>query len=111
MMQKAGKPVFCGYPISVHRSAFGWIPVPIVMISNGDGPTALLISGNHGGEYEGQIALSKFCRKLQVEDIRGRLIILTMTNYPAAKTGTRSSPIDGGNLNRTFTGAWAHPPK
>ena len=38
-------------PYSVHRSAYGWIPVPIVQLKNGDGPTALLISGNHGDEY------------------------------------------------------------
>lgn len=50
---------FLRLPHSVHRSAYGWIPIPIVMIKNGDGPTALLISGNHGDEYEGQVALTK----------------------------------------------------
>jgi predicted deacylase len=95
---------FLRLPHSVHRSAYGWIPVPIVMIKNGAGPTTLLISGNHGDEFEAQIALSKLCRELSVEDIRGRLIILTMANYPAALASLRTSPIDGGNLNRTFPG-------
>ena len=95
---------FLRLPHSVHRSAYGWIPVPIVMIQNGKGPTVLLLAGNHGDEYEGQIALSKLCRELEPNDIRGRLIILTMANYPAAAAGTRTSPIDDGNLNRTFPG-------
>jgi hypothetical protein len=50
---------FLRLPYSVHRSAYGWIPVPIVMFKNGAGPTALMMSGNHGDEYEGQIALTK----------------------------------------------------
>ncbi len=95
---------FLRLPHSVHRSAYGWIPVPVVSIRNGEGSTVLLISGNHGDEYEGQIALTKLCRELAPEDIRGRLIILTMANYPAAKAGLRTSPIDDGNLNRTFPG-------
>jgi len=95
---------FLRLPHSVHRSAYGWLPVPIVMLKNGDGPTALLIAGNHGDEYEGQVALSKLCQRLQPEDIRGRLMIMTMANYPAAHAGLRTSPIDDGNLNRTFPG-------
>jgi len=95
---------FLRLPHSVHRSAYGWIPIPIVTIRNGEGPTALLIAGNHGDEYEGQVALTKLCRELTSEDIRGRLIILTMANYPAALAGSRTSPIDGGNLNRAFPG-------
>ncbi len=95
---------FLRLPHSVHRSAYGWIPVPIVVIQNGKGPTTLLIAGNHGDEYEGQIALTKLCRELEQKDIRGRLIILTMANYPAAQAGTRTSPIDDGNLNRIFPG-------
>jgi uncharacterized protein len=91
-------------PHSVHRSAYGRLLIPAVMIKNGTGPTALLMAGNHGDEYEAQIALSKLCRQLEAANIRGRLLILTMANFPAAQAGTRTSPIDGGNLNRTFPG-------
>ena len=31
--------------------------IPISMVKNGKGPTALLTGGNHGDEYEGPIAL------------------------------------------------------
>ena len=68
----------CDYvrlPHSVHRSAYGWLPIPIVCINNGEGPTVLLMSGTHGDEYEGQVALTKLIRLLEPEDINGRLII------------------------------------
>ncbi len=91
-------------PHSVHRSAYGRILMPIVMLSNGDGPTTLLMAGNHGDEYEGQIALGKLSRELEANDIRGRLLILPMANFPAAQAGTRTSPLDDGNLNRAFPG-------
>ena len=97
----------CGYlqvPHSVHRSAYGRILIPIVMFNNGKGPTVLLMAGNHGDEYEAQIALTKLVRELNIEDIQGRLIIMPMANTPAALAGTRTSPLDGGNLNRIFPG-------
>jgi len=95
---------FLRVPHSVHRSAYGWIPVPIVAIRNGEGPTVLFISGNHGDEYEGQIALARLAREVSPEAVCGRIIVLTMANFPAAHAGLRTSPIDAGNLNRTFPG-------
>ena len=91
-------------PHSVHRSAYGWIPIPIVQIKNGNGPTLLLMAGNHGDEYEGQVAVMRLAKELQPEMIHGRVILLPMANFPAAKAGHRTSPIDGGNLNRSFPG-------
>ena len=89
---------------SVHRSAYGFIPIPIVVLKNGDGPTALLVSGTHGDEYEGQVALCNLVRSLDPARISGRVIILPAANFPAALAGTRTSPIDEGNLNRLFPG-------
>ncbi len=97
-------------PHSVHRSAYGWLPVPIVSIKNGHGPTALLMGGNHGDEYEGQVALSNLSRSLEAKDIKGQLIILPAANTPAAQAGLRTSPIDEGNLNRSFLGIANGPP-
>ena len=91
-------------PHSVDDSAYGWIGVPIVTINGAPGPTALLMAGNHGDEYEGQIALTRLCQTLEPDDIVGRLLILPMANPPAAEAGKRCSPIDGGNLNRSFPG-------
>lgn len=95
---------FLRVPHSVHQSAYGWIGVPVVSIRGGDGPTALLIGGNHGDEYEAQVALGNLARTLRPEDVSGRLIILTMANAPAAQAGLRVSPVDDGNLNRSFPG-------
>lgn len=91
-------------PHSVHRSAYGWIPVPITTIRNGDGPTLVISAGVHGDEYEGQIAVANLARMVDAPDIRGRLILLPMVNLPAAAEGCRVSPIDDGNLNRLYPG-------
>jgi len=80
------------------------IAIPISLIRNGNGPTALLMAGNHGDEYEGQIALCKLVRELDPGAIQGRVIILPAANLPAALAGARVSPIDDGNLNRAFPG-------
>ncbi len=95
---------FVRLPHSVHRSAYGWIPIPIVRIANGPGPSVLLVAGNHGDEWEGQIALSKLIHALDAQHIRGRLVILPGANFPATQAGLRTSPIDDGNLNRLFPG-------
>ena len=91
-------------PHSVHRSAYGWIPIPLVQVKNGDGPTILLMAGNHGDEYEGQVAVTRLAQELEPNHINGRVLLLPMANYPAAKAGHRTSPIDDGNLNRSFPG-------
>jgi predicted deacylase len=89
---------------SVHRSAYGYIPIPITVIRNGEGPTVYLNSGNHGDEYEGQVTLMRLTRELQPADLKGRVIILSASNFPAVMAGMRTSPIDEGNLNRSFPG-------
>lgn len=95
---------FLRVPHSTHESAYGWISVPVVCLRNGVGPTMLLMAGNHGDEYEGQVALANLVRRLTANDLRGRLIILPAVNFPAADAGRRTSPIDDGNLNRAFPG-------
>ncbi|MEO7243229.1 MAG: succinylglutamate desuccinylase/aspartoacylase family protein [Variovorax sp.] len=95
---------FVRLPHSVHRSGYGWLPIPIVSMRNGAGPSVLLLAGNHGDEWEGQIALGKLVCALTPEQIRGRIVILPAANFPAAMAGLRTSPIDEGNLNRCFPG-------
>ena len=89
---------------STHDSAYGFLPIPVVVVKNGDGPTALFTSGNHGDEYEGQVALTNLIKWLEPGMIRGRVILLPMANYPAALAGRRVSPIDDLNMNRIFPG-------
>ena len=98
---------FLRLPHSTDRSAYGWIPIPVASIRNGEGPRVLLISGNHGDEYEGQIALINLLRALEPSQIRGSIIILPAANLPAVLAGSRTDPDEpgeGGNLNRQFPG-------
>ena len=95
---------FLRLPYSRDDSAWGSIMIPITVIKNGDGPTALLTGANHGDEYEGPVALQELTVTLQPNDINGRVIIVPAFNYPAYCAGTRTSPIDQGNMNRSFPG-------
>lgn len=91
-------------PYSTDLSGYGVVPIPVVCIRNGAGSTALLIAGNHGDEYEGQVALAQLAREIEAADISGRIIILPSLNTPAVEAGRRVSPLDDGNLNRSFPG-------
>jgi predicted deacylase len=95
---------------SDNAHAFARIPVPVVSIRNGSGPTLLLSAGNHGDEYEGQVILRRLIHELSAEQINGRLILLPALNYPAMLDNARVSPLDQGNMNRSFPGIEGGPP-
>ena len=95
---------FLKLPYSRDDSAWGSVMIPLTVIRNGDGPTALLTGANHGDEYEGPIALHELAATTLSEDVTGRLIIVPAFNYPAFRAGRRTSPIDKGNMNRSFPG-------
>lgn len=103
--ERSGKQYgFVHIPHSPHEDAWGAIRIPVCVIRNGEGPTAILQGGNHGDEYEGPIVLGEIVRQLAAEEIQGRLIILPAINAPAVQAGRRTSPADGLNFNRTFPG-------
>lgn len=103
---KAGKQYgYLSIPHSHDDSAWGSLRMPIVVISNGDGPTVLFSGGNHGDEYEGPISIMKLARELDRGAVQGRVILIPALNFPAVCSGTRTSPIDGGNMNRSFPGS------
>ena len=103
--EKDGKQIGWLYlPYSVTRSAYGNIAIPVAVIKNGAGPSVLLMAGNHGDEYEGQVGLCKLIRTLESKDVRGRVIAVPGINLPAALAGARVSPIDNVNFNRAFPG-------
>ena len=95
---------FLQLPYSRDDSAWGSIMIPICVVRNGEGPTALLTGANHGDEYEGPVALQDLAYNLDPSLINGRVIIVPGFNYPAFRAGKRTSPIDAGNLNRAFPG-------
>ncbi len=91
-------------PHSSDASAWGAVMIPIAVIRNGDGPTALLTGANHGDEYEGPVALFELARALDPHAVSGRVIIVPAMNAPAFRAARRCSPLDGGNMNRAFPG-------
>ncbi|MBI3495672.1 MAG: succinylglutamate desuccinylase/aspartoacylase family protein [Proteobacteria bacterium] len=91
-------------PFSSDLSAYGFIPLPITVVAEGDGPTVLLLAGSYGDEFDSQIALGRVARNLDPRNLNGRVIIVPMANEPAARASTRNSPIDGLNLNRSYPG-------
>lgn len=96
-------------PLAVHTTSdgdagYGYTGIPIVTLGNGDGPTVLLMAGNHGNEYEGQVVVMRLLQRLRAADLTGRLIVLPGANAPAVAADQRTSPLDGGNLNRNFPG-------
>ena len=92
------------FPYSIDRSPYYQIKLPICRIRNGEGSALLLIAGNHGDEYEGEMVLAKAARLIEAADVRGSITILPYVNQPAFIAAVRNSPLDGGNLNRSFPG-------
>ncbi|MDW4551221.1 succinylglutamate desuccinylase/aspartoacylase family protein [Defluviimonas sp. D31] len=95
---------FIDLPHSDGDLAFSAVRVPVGVIAGGSGPTVLMTAGNHGDEYEGQAILHRLMRGLTPGQVQGRLILLPALNAPAVSARRRVSPLDGGNMNRSFPG-------
>jgi predicted deacylase len=91
-------------PYSIDRSPYYQIKIPVCVVRNGAGPSLLLMAGNHGDEYEGELSLARLIRRIDPAQIRGRITIVPMANLPAVMASRRRSPFDDGNLNRAFPG-------
>lgn len=102
---KGGKQIgHLAIPYSHNLGGWANLLVPMAVIQGGDGPTALVLAGNHGDEYPGQVAIGKLLRSVTPADVNGRLILIPSLSMPAAKAATRLSPLDGKNFNRCFPG-------
>lgn len=95
---------FLQVPYSHNLGGWANAMIPCTTIAGGDGPTVLILGGNHGDEYQGQIAAMKLARELEPNMVTGRIILIPSLNFPAARTATRLSPLDGMNMNRAFPG-------
>jgi predicted deacylase len=81
----------------------GWAStfVHIASIGNGEGPTVLVLAGNHGDD-EGQVAALRLLQELQPEQVTGRVIVIPSSPPPPrrriratgrpARTSTAPSP-------------------
>jgi predicted deacylase len=95
---------FLQAPYSHNLGGWSNLFIPTTVINGGKGPTVLVLGGNHGDEYQGQIAIMKLARELTPETVTGRVILIPSLNFPAARAATRLSPVDGMNMNRAFPG-------
>ncbi len=91
-------------PRSANTSGWASTWIPIVSVANGSGPTVLVLGGNHGDEYEGQVAGLNLARELRPEQVSGRVTIVPVLSMDASKAGTRLWP-SGVNFNRSFPGS------
>jgi predicted deacylase len=90
-------------PRSTNTSGWSHLFVPIAVVANGDGPTVLVLAGNHGDEYEGQIAALGLLRGLDPAEVSGSVVIIPCLSPEASLAGTRLWP-SGANFNRSFPG-------
>lgn len=88
-------------PDSRNDGAWSQLATPLISIYNGDGPSALVMAGNHGDEYEGQLALRRLVSELDPDAVRGHLVIVPCLSMRASRDATRLWP-SGANFNRIF---------
>jgi N-alpha-acetyl-L-2,4-diaminobutyrate deacetylase len=69
----------------------------------------LVSAGNHGDEYEGQIAALRLIQETEPEQLGGRLIVVPVISTAASRANTRMWP-SGANFNRSFPGSPDGPP-
>ena len=89
----------------------GWASsfIPIATVANGEGPNVLVLAGNHGDEYEGQVAALRLIQELEPGRVSGRVTIVPVLSTAASKANTRMWP-SGVNFNRSFPGSPDGPP-
>jgi N-alpha-acetyl-L-2,4-diaminobutyrate deacetylase len=68
------------------------------------GPTALIVGGVHGDEYEGPAAIWKVAETLRPEQVSGTVVLIPVASPLAFEAGTRVTPPDSVNLARVFPG-------
>jgi predicted deacylase len=68
------------------------------------GPLVAITAGIHGDEFEGPAAVFDLASELAPDKLRGTLLLIPIANPAAFRNGTRTSPLDGRDLARTFPG-------
>ncbi len=89
---------------SDNTNPLGYHPIPVISLKGGPGPTLLMVGGTHGDEFEGPAAILRLIHTLDPLKLAGQIIALPAFNAPALRASSRTSPLDGANLNRAFPG-------
>lgn len=97
------------FPKITNTGGWAYSFVPIATIANGDGPTVLVSGGNHGDEYEGQVAALRLIQQIDPQEVSGRIVVVPIISKAASNANTRMWP-SGANFNRSFPGSPDGPP-
>jgi predicted deacylase len=96
------------YQLAFHLDgSWGYSLVPLTVINGKRGSNAngvICFGGTHGNEYEGQVGLKRLGNDLDPEQMAGRLVLMPQLSESACVASTRTSPLDGVNMNRAFPG-------
>ena len=102
------KPGINHYQVAFHLDGtWGYSLVPLTVINGLRGSNAngvICFGGTHGNEYEGQVAVKRLCNDLCAEEISGRVLLIPQLSESACQANSRTSPLDGVNMNRAFPG-------
>lgn len=79
------------------------LPVTVVN-GRADGPTILIIAGEHGNEYENIAALQETLCSLNPKQINGRVVGINCCSVDSYRHDMRESKLDGLNLARCYPG-------
>lgn len=71
---------------------------------NRSGPTLALLGGVHGDEDEGVLAVLRVVRELSGIELSGTVLAVARAHASAWSAASRTSPLDGENLARSFPG-------
>ena len=112
----AGEVVIGNIACASGTSARGMVPVaagagrgefgfPVVIVNGSQpGPRLCITAGVHGDEYESMEAVRRVLGHTDPATLRGALVGIPCLNQAAFQTATRTSNLDGLNLNRVFPG-------
>ena len=96
------------YQVAFHLDGtWGYSLIPLTVINGRLGRSrdnVICIGGTHGNEYEGQIAVKRLCADLDPDAMSGRVVLIPQLSESACRANSRTSPLDGVNMNRAFPG-------
>jgi len=103
-----GRPGKYHYVLAFHfDGTWGYSLLPMTVINGlrGSNPQGVVaFGGTHGNEWEGQVAVKRLCQDLDPQNLSGRVILLPQLSESACCANSRTSPLDGVNMNRAFPG-------
>ena len=90
----------CGSdPLSAERS----LPV-IVLAGKHDGPTLLVLAGEHGDEYEGMTAIHNLAASMNLDELHGTVVCVVCCSIDSYLADNRWAREDGKNMARCYPG-------